>query len=393
MRRTFAVTACFAFASASHACYWDYDTLAEEAKGRSLDDVSIIVGRFERNPPLYYEVRLERVSKQIPKEPRNFNLYDDAGVAADRLGKHDEALKWMQKKWSVLEPAWKAAPEDRKADVYRFHANIGTFWAHKWASSKERSKPWLVNARDHLKSAVEINPDAHFGREKFQLMAIEWLLAGGKDEHGNLVDLAEYLRDFDTWKEDYQEDKREGLAGLVRLGNGWKSVDLVYAYGESLSYGNRGESYRESLRYLADLRVRELLSGGASSIFPEGFYEKILTDSLAMIFDTEAAHVEGEYEKLRENADKWHEHRTEFMLAQLKAGKHPDTHPDFWTGYVEVPRYEIEARKLSLNERFHRGERLAEIIVFTILGSIPVVGIVSLVLLVRWVKGLRARTA
>ncbi len=45
------------------ACLWDYDTLAAEAKGQMADVVHIIAGRFERKPPLYYEMRLERLGR------------------------------------------------------------------------------------------------------------------------------------------------------------------------------------------------------------------------------------------------------------------------------------------------------------------------------------------
>src|SRR5262249_29824726 len=38
------------------ACLWDRDTPAGEAKGM-LEVVAVLTGRFERNPPLFYEMR------------------------------------------------------------------------------------------------------------------------------------------------------------------------------------------------------------------------------------------------------------------------------------------------------------------------------------------------
>ena len=55
-------------AAASSACLWDYDTLSVDAK-QVPGVVDAIVGRFERNPPLYYEMRLERVSVELESHP------------------------------------------------------------------------------------------------------------------------------------------------------------------------------------------------------------------------------------------------------------------------------------------------------------------------------------
>src|SRR5438105_1575377 len=75
------------------ACIWDRDTLATEVSG-IMDTVRVITGRFERNPPLYYEMRLKRVAAEVVASPDKLELYDDAGVACDRLGRDDEALHW-----------------------------------------------------------------------------------------------------------------------------------------------------------------------------------------------------------------------------------------------------------------------------------------------------------
>jgi len=78
-----ALTIMLAVPTAAWACIWDRDTLAAEAKGVP-GVVEVIVGRFERNPPLFYEMRLKRVAAEIDKTPQKLDLYDDAGVACDR---------------------------------------------------------------------------------------------------------------------------------------------------------------------------------------------------------------------------------------------------------------------------------------------------------------------
>jgi len=119
-----------------HACLWDRDTLAAEAKG--LPGITeIITGRFDRFPPLYYEMRLERVSGQLVYELDNLDLYDDAGVACDRLGRSDEAIGWMGRKFEAMDRL-EAEGLDVGEHRYRYLANLGTFYIHRGGSSLER---------------------------------------------------------------------------------------------------------------------------------------------------------------------------------------------------------------------------------------------------------------
>ena len=164
-----------AFASA-FGCMWDRDTLASEAKGRpGLTET--LTGRFPRFPDQYYEMRLERVTAEIAKNPSDLALYDDAGVASDRLHRGDAAIEWMQKKKTGLD-AGGIEPKTAREQLYRYHANLGTFLFHKWmrdgakADGLEKAK----QGRDHIAKAIKLNPDAHFGREKYQLMAMDWIV-------------------------------------------------------------------------------------------------------------------------------------------------------------------------------------------------------------------------
>src|SRR5207302_2021587 len=114
----------------AQACLWDRDTLAMEAK-KFPEVLQVIMGRFERNPPLYYEMRLKRVAETIARDPVNLDAYDDAGVACDRLGRDDEAIQWMEKKRAQLDKG-AGTPDARREHRYRYLANVGTFWAHRW---------------------------------------------------------------------------------------------------------------------------------------------------------------------------------------------------------------------------------------------------------------------
>src|SRR5262249_11031842 len=62
------------------ACIWDSDTLDRELK-KFPGIEQVITGRFERNPPLYYEMRLKRASDEIRAHPDHLEAYDDAGAS------------------------------------------------------------------------------------------------------------------------------------------------------------------------------------------------------------------------------------------------------------------------------------------------------------------------
>ena len=87
--------------------------------------------------------------------------YDDLAVALAKLGKPDDAI-------AVL-----AAKEQQFPGEYTTEANLGTFLAMKGD---------VAGALDHLKKAIAINPNAHFGREKFQIQLLEYMQRVAKDK-------------------------------------------------------------------------------------------------------------------------------------------------------------------------------------------------------------------
>ena len=111
------------------ACLWDRDTPADEARGLP-EVVAVLTGRFPRNPPLYYELRLKRVAAHLKDHPEDLDAYDDAGVACDRLG-NPSASEWMRLKREQLDRLEPSLP-NVKEHRYRYHANLGTFLVHSW---------------------------------------------------------------------------------------------------------------------------------------------------------------------------------------------------------------------------------------------------------------------
>ncbi|MBI1323925.1 hypothetical protein GC170_12180 [bacterium] len=327
------------------ACLWDRDTPRSEAVGMP-EVVAAITGRFERNPPLFYEMRLARVSDHLKGYPEDLSAYDDAGVACDRLGRGDEAIDWMKKKQERL--AFRPpADAETKEHAYRYHANLGTFLVHRWAKQgADRAKIAEVKAaRDEIAKALEINPDAHFGREKYQLKALDWIIDPPSAKEGqflpNLLNMAvELSREQDPKEAD---DAVRGLAGLIMLGNAWESVDVFYALSIALQNDALGvepgtNAGRNGLANLALMRAKELVDAGKRSMLPDAWVGDDLKSSFwRPDFINDQEYHKEDFLRLRLDAEQWQKARTDFMLARLEQGLHPDTDANFWSGYVERP--------------------------------------------------------
>jgi hypothetical protein len=329
------------------ACLWDRDTPADEARG--LPEVlAVLTGRFERNPPLFYEMRLERVAAHLASDPGDLAAYDDAGVACDRLGRGDEAIAWMERKRERLSGRDPTGPEV-KEQSYRYHANLGTFLVHRWVrQGADRARIAEVKAaRDEIARALEINPDAHFGRETYQLRALDWIIeppkAEGQEDLPNLLGWSP----GDVYQQKIAprdaDDAARGLAGLIVLGNAWESVDVFHALdlalrADSLGYAESREGGRNTMAYLAWLRCRELIDAGKGSMLPDAPKGEALKTMLRKPLWVSAEKIlDSAFSALRVEADAWQTARTAFMMERLEQGRHPDTDPHFWDGYTESP--------------------------------------------------------
>ena len=346
------------------ACLWDTDTLAQESAG--MPDVKVvIVGGFARNPDLYYEMRLERVSKLLAEDADNLEAYDDAGVACSRLGRNDEAIEWMEKKKAAMDRMGYAETEQPNHH-YRYCANLGTFYVHRWFQDGATMDALvdLEAGRDLSAQALEENPDAHFGREKYQLKFIDWVLtkphyydeSDPAKEAGqrrgwipNFLDLGKTDRfmpstsDNDHLKEMGLEDAITGLCGLITLGAAWESVDAFYTLALLLQIDGRS-----AFAYFALLRVKELLEDGkhffASEVplTPEGITD---AEFSFLRFPTkDKSGATAEFLALRRKADEWQDARAEYVVTRMLEGRHPDTDSDFWDDFEGDPeRMEVPA--------------------------------------------------
>jgi len=331
----------------AHACEWDSDTLAAEAKGIP-DVVRIVTGRFERNPPLYYEMRLKRVAAELHTNPGKLEAYDDAGVACDRLKRGDEALAWMARKKLQLDRLDKGSPAWRE-HTYRYLANTGTMWSHRWMRNGADRKQIgeMKKARDFIAAAIKLNPNAHFGREKVQLVALDWAISPPtKATHPDMGSADEWPMYLPSLVEDPSNKidlptMIKGLSGIVVLGGAWENVDIFYALMLSL----QGDE-RAAAAHLARLRTCELIGQGRQSLVPEAPSGEALKAKVMRYENSDPLHqfpaIENTYVLLRQEADEWQAVRTAYMEERLKRGRHPDTDSTFWNDYRDTPAPKIE---------------------------------------------------
>ena len=386
--------------SPAFACLWDSDTLRQEAAG--LPGVlEVLVGRFDRFPPAYYERRIEIATARHEADGGDLGAYDDVAVSHDRLGDADAAIEWMAKKRAALD----ALDGGDSEHEYRYLANLGTFHAHRWIrGGADRSDLTdLKTARDLIAAAIELNPDAHFGREKYQLMAIEWLSAGEDRGLGiapspldAIVDdlYGDYSVNRTTDRSRFLEggeyaDAVEGLLGLIVLGNAWASVDVHYAL--AIPLAARGDA---SLVHICRLRVDELVEDGSQSLAAswsdeaiggEWFDDGAVWSSVWPVdgFADQDRGIEAWYESARKEAKSWRARRNDYVIEQIGLGRHPDTHPDYWVGWVET-----SSMPQPPNGLFGlAGNRLRVVWFIAMAGVIVLVtilGIVTLVVGIRW---------
>ena len=353
--------AIFLPSQASYSCAWDRDTLVAEARLRKeangrFDVVAAIVGYFDRNPPLYYEMRLKRIDVEVRKTPALLSLYDDAAVAADRLGKSDLAIQWMiRKKTQMMLLGASVTLDDR----YRYFANLGTFHAHKWMKQPDpfADRAELQKAIDAVNAALQVNPEGHFSREIYQMVLLDWLNEQSKNPEASstrwpvarFFEMAGAMR-LALKRTDDLLSVSEGLAGLVTLGAAWESADVFILLTEGLNAADK-----HTLSELAALRVQELLASGRKP-----FYPSMPTDPthwrMARRIDSPDGPTRLEDHELsdagklktrqffteaRKAVDERQKKRTEYINNRLNNGMHPDTHPNFWSEWTEpaMPPY------------------------------------------------------
>src|SRR5882724_11338767 len=133
-------------------CIWDADTLAQE-KAKSPKMAEVILGPAPKPvDPALLRTRIQAL-KSAPREDEP-NWWNDLAGAHLRLGEASETVK-------LLEPV-----ANKFANDYGVHANLGTAY-HLLGRYKDAEREI---ARD-----LELNPEGHFGLEKYHLALQQYL--------------------------------------------------------------------------------------------------------------------------------------------------------------------------------------------------------------------------
>lgn len=217
------------------ACLWDEDTIEMERQ-RFPNVLELITGNFVRHSTEFYEWRINDRLEKLKSQPHHVAFYDDLAVAYDKVGKSKKAIQIMLQKESI------------KAGLYETYANLGTFYIHD-----NQLEQGLV----YINKAIEINPEAHFGREVYQKYLVEYILEKKKGKHNNFYDfLTKKLPDKSKDKRGELTKKAsqkavKGVLGMMRFGH-YDSPVLLEALGNLLI-----RNYDNNAVHLAFLAYRQ----------------------------------------------------------------------------------------------------------------------------------------
>lgn len=303
------------------ACLNDSDTRTQILSKK--DPESILLGLFFRYPDEYYQARIDRLNAVRLDGKLTFPQYDDLAVAFERLGDTDKALEVINQKEDLM---MKVSQDDPRLQVegfeypanltayeymtYTTFANKGTFMAHKWLNEgrKKEDFPQAEKAIEYLKKSVEVNPDAHSGREWVQIDILAWIMAQTKHHTGKYRDL------------NHDRDKAvEGLLGLIELGSAWNSIDVYRMINQT--------SLDPIVDDLSERRAQQLLKEGKKPLFWMAYTPSAGSPEGQLRVDD--AYLES-VEKAYQDSERINKEFQDYVLAGIKDGKHPDTDPNFF---------------------------------------------------------------
>jgi tetratricopeptide (TPR) repeat protein len=383
MRQFLAFLLALSVAVPALACEWDYDTLKMERE-RFPGALELIVGKFLRHSDTFYKWRVEDRTAKIARHEsgeatlsdRDFAAaYDDLAVAYDKLGQQDDAIKNIREKADKLP----------NIGNYETHANLGTFLVHSGKYEEGLAE---------LRNALEINPDAHFGREEYQILLVEYVIEKGSDEaqkpavpldasnrseyqpfadwlyaKRNLLDSDGYRKNGPALTEEHSKALK-GLFGMMRFGN-FRSPVLLEAVGDMLAASPENDGYADAkqLAARAYLRAASATTGRTSKEYHRFAEEVLLFQGLEPGNHNDAmpiSKIEDQLAREVKEADAWFKEVAHDEELWVEASPDPDKR--FWekygnqtitVGHDRLPAGKFAAQGLSVVMRIALGAGLA----------------------------------
>lgn len=207
----------------AEACGWDNETYYAEAK--SLPCVlTVLVGSFPEHTPEYYEARIQAADEALKWAPGWLEALDMKGIALMKLGRLEEAKAVFLQR-AEIDP-----------EGYPTHANLGTLYTFTGD---------FEQALFHTDKAMEIEPEAHFGREKYHRALIVYLQEVAKDptvaEKRNFLDIPisdkqRYQGSKKKFEEaGLSEDVFDALVSMIAVYGAKDVPDIYLAFGDVLA--------------------------------------------------------------------------------------------------------------------------------------------------------------
>ena len=135
------------------ACGWDWETYHAEAK--SLPCVyDALLGYWPKHTAEYHQARIDAADRALRWVPGWTQGLDAKGISLMKLGRMEEAEAVMTTRLEIDDSAYPA------------HANLGTL--HTITGDYD-------TALTHIDRAMAIEPEAHFGREKYHRSLVVFL--------------------------------------------------------------------------------------------------------------------------------------------------------------------------------------------------------------------------
>lgn len=150
---TFALAVSTFFAQPAQACLWDDEVYQAEATSLPCLEPALL-DLFPLHGREYWQARDRAARRVLAVDPFNTWALDMAAVAQLKLDDFAAAESSMKRRAEV-EP-----------DAYATHANLGTLYTFTGA---------FEQALVHIDAAMKIEPQAHFGREKYHRALVVYL--------------------------------------------------------------------------------------------------------------------------------------------------------------------------------------------------------------------------
>ena len=228
-------------------------------------------------------------------------------------------------------------------------ANLGTFHLHAGE---------IDAGIDYIRRAIEVNPDAHFGRERYQLLLAEHVRDGRPGSFvaplildspvtrpADAAEMGRVRRDG----HDHPDDAIEGVIGMLRFGTG-TSPHLFYALGDLLAA--RGDRHLAAFAYLRAIEHDHPRSDEV---------QEALDQTIELISDEPTADdLRAELDKLSAEAAAWVASFQAYEDARVRAGDDPNA-AGFYDAFYAEHGEPVDV--LALAAADHRTSRTVQLLV------------------------------